>query len=118
MEKMIKNITLTLLWVVLLSSVVYAQEAQQAIRQLVGVYTGSDGSSSGLIGGFSVWGLVGGLLFGSIGFIAFVYGKKRSEFRPLLIGIALMGYPYIIRGTMAVYLVGIGLTAALYFFRE
>jgi hypothetical protein len=96
----------------------YCQDTQQLIGQMAEVYTGSDLSSSGLIGGFSMWGLMGGILFGSIGFGVFIYGKKNSELKPTLIGIALMIYPYFLRGTIALYLVGIGLTAALYFFRD
>jgi len=103
---------------ILITSSGYCQDAQQLIGQVAQVYTGSDGSSSGLVGGFSMWGLIGGILFGSIGFGVFIYGKKNSEFRPMLIGIALMVYPYFLRGTIALYLVGISLTAALYFFRE
>ena len=57
-------------------------------------------------------------IFGAIGFVAFIYGKKNKFFRPMIIGIALMAYPYFISGTFFIYLVGITLTAALYFWRE
>lgn len=96
----------------------YGQNSQELIGQLAKIYKGSEESSSGLIGGFSVWGLAGGFLFGSVGFIAFVYGKKNSEIRLMLIGIALMVYPYFLRGTLALFLVGSGLIAALYFLRD
>jgi len=36
----------------------------------------------------------------------------------MMIGFALMVYPYFISGTFFLYLVGIALTAALYFWRE
>ena len=58
------------------------------------------------------------IIFGGIGFAAFLYGKKNKFFRPMIIGIALMTYPYFISGTFFLYLVGIVLTAALYFWRE
>ena len=70
------------------------------------------------MGKFSWPGIIGGFLFGSIGFVAFVYGKKSSLFKPTILGIALMAYPYFFPNTMAVYGIGIVLTAALYFFRE
>ena len=57
-------------------------------------------------------------VFGAIGFVVFVYGKKNKLFRPMIIGVALMMYPYFISGTFFLYLVGIALTAALYFWRE
>ena len=60
--------------------------------------------------------LFGGLIFGSIGFFAFRYGKRQGNYRMLGIGIALMVYPYFIPNTLAVYLVGAALVAALFFF--
>jgi hypothetical protein len=68
-----------------------------------------------LIGGFSMWGLVGTTIFGGIGFIAFVYGKKNSEWKPMVIGILLCVYPYFFKSTLSLYLVGLALTVALRF---
>ena len=62
--------------------------------------------------------IIGGLVFGSIGFVAFVYGKKLSSFRALGIGVALMIYPYFVRSTVWLYVVGVALTVSLYFFRD
>ena len=70
------------------------------------------------ISNFSVVNLAASLIFGAIGFVAFVYGKKQSIWQPLVIGILLMGYPYFVSDTVPLYVVGIVLTAALYFFRE
>lgn len=58
------------------------------------------------------------IIFGIIGFVAFMYGKKSALFRPAIIGLALMLYPYFFKGVLAIYLVGIALTLALYFWRE
>lgn len=58
------------------------------------------------------------IIFGAVGFVAFVYGKKNRFVRPMVIGFALMAYPYFFSGTFFLYLVGIALTAALYFWRE
>ena len=58
------------------------------------------------------------IIFGAIGFAVFVYGKKNKLVRPMIIGLALMAYPYFFSGTLVIYLVGIALTAALYFWRE
>ncbi len=62
--------------------------------------------------------LIGGLLFGTIGLIAFIYGKRQSRFKTLGIGIALMAYPYFISDTAGVYLVGVVLVAALFIFHD
>ena len=58
------------------------------------------------------------IIFGAIGFAVFLYGKKNKLFRLLVIGIALMAYPYFISGTFFLYSIGITLTAILYFWRE
>ncbi len=58
------------------------------------------------------------IIFGAIGFAVFLYGKKNKFLRPMIIGFALMAYPYFISGTFFLYLVGIALMAALYFWRE
>ena len=104
--------------VTLMANVGHSQDTQQLIGQVAEIYAGNAAEDGGFIGDFSLWGLVGGFIFGSIGFIAFVYGKKNAEYRPLLIGIAMMAYPYFFQKTIAIYLIGLGLTAALYFFRE
>jgi len=57
------------------------------------------------------------MIFGAIGFVAFVYGKKNAFWPPMIIGLALMMYPYFFSGALAIYLIGIVLTAALYFWR-
>lgn len=57
-------------------------------------------------------------IFGAIGFVALVYGKRNTLLRPMIIGIALMVYPYFFSGMLAIYLIGIALTAALYLWRD
>lgn len=76
------------------------------------------GTGLPLIGDFSAAKIFAYVIFGVIGFVAFAYGKKNKFFRPMIIGVALMGYPYFISGTFLLYLVGIVLTVALYFWRE
>lgn len=56
-----------------------------------------------------------GLLFSSIGFGYFIYGRKQKNVVPLLCGLGLMAYPYFVTGTAA--LLGIdGLLMAVPFF--
>lgn len=104
--------------IILLVSQGYCQDTQQAIGELTEIYTGSKAPGNNLIGGFSLSGLIGGVLFGGIGFVAFIYGKRNTEVRPMIIGILLMGYPYFIRNTIVLYLAGVVLTVALFAFRE
>lgn len=62
--------------------------------------------------------LFASILFSTIGFAAFVYGKKAMSWRPMAIGGALMGYTFFVSQTWLLYLLGIGLIAALFVFRE
>ena len=94
-------------------------QASQALRQYADVYGAHDLVNAATPGGgWSLANIIGGIIFGGVGFIAFVYGKKMSSWRPMAIGIALIIYPYFVPNTTALYLIGIGLSACLYFFRE
>ncbi len=62
--------------------------------------------------------IIGGILFGSIGFIAFVYGKKMSEFRTMGLGAVLVVFPYLVSNTIALYVIGILLTVSVIIFRD
>ena len=62
--------------------------------------------------------LLGGLVFSGIGMIAFGQGRKKGNTKAMIIGAALIVYPYVVPSTLLMYLVGAGLTAALYIFRE
>ncbi|NMM28959.1 MAG: hypothetical protein HHJ12_17145 [Glaciimonas sp.] len=62
--------------------------------------------------------LLGAIVFGIIGIAAYRYGKKTSSGTPKWIGIGLMLYPYGVSQTWLLYVIGVGLCAALYFFHE
>ena len=81
-----------------------------ALLNTTGLTTGS--------GRFNWSNLIGGGLFGIIGFSAFIYGKKGKSAKLMIIGLALMIYPYFFPNTVLLYLVGTALTAALYFWRD
>lgn len=61
--------------------------------------------------------LFANLLFSSIGFIGFIYGKRMSLWKPMFLGIALMAYPYFIEDTAALCAIGLAGTLALFFTR-
>ena len=67
---------------------------------------------------FSAANLIGGFVFGSIGFVAFVYGKRMNLWKPMLLGIALMVYPYFVSNDAAMLIIGIVGSSALFFFRD
>ena len=61
--------------------------------------------------------LLWGLLFGSIGFGFFLYGKKQKAVVPLITGIALCVVPYFIANVYALVMVGVILMAIPFFVR-
>jgi hypothetical protein len=61
--------------------------------------------------------LLWGLLFGSIGFGFFLYGKKQKAVVPLIAGIALCVVPYLIANVYLLVGVGLLLMAIPYFVR-
>jgi hypothetical protein len=62
--------------------------------------------------------LFGSLLFGLIGFAAAIYGKKLAQWKPMLIGVVLMTFPYFVSRTWLLYVIGFGLCGALFVFRD
>ncbi|MDQ2824220.1 MAG: hypothetical protein M3R29_02105 [Verrucomicrobiota bacterium] len=68
--------------------------------------------------GLSAANLIGNLLFSSVGFVAFIYGKRLNLWKPMLCGIALMVYPYFIVNTVIMYAIGVAGSVALIFLRD
>jgi len=67
---------------------------------------------------FSAANLIGGFLFGSIGFVAFVYGKRMQLWKMMLVGLALMIFPYFVENMPILYGIGSAGTIALFFLRD
>lgn len=67
---------------------------------------------------FSTANLVGGLIFGSIGFVAFIYGKRMNLWGPIFLGLALMVYPYFVSSDLVLWIVGAAGSVALWFVRN
>ena len=61
--------------------------------------------------------LLWGLLFGSIGFGFFLYGKRQKTIVPLIAGIALCVVPYFIADVYVLVTVGVVLMAIPFFVR-
>ena len=62
--------------------------------------------------------LFAGLLFSSIGFVGFIYGKRLSLWKPMFIGLALMAYPYFIEDTIVICAVGLAGSTLLIWLRH
>jgi hypothetical protein len=63
---------------------------------------------------FSAVNLFAGLLFGSIGFVGFMYGKRMSHWKPMFLGLALMAYPYFVESPLALFGLGLAGTIGLF----
>lgn len=61
--------------------------------------------------------LLWGLLFGSIGFGFFLYGRKQKAVVPLITGIALCVVPYFIANVYVLVMAGVILMAIPFFVR-
>jgi len=62
--------------------------------------------------------LIISIIFGSIGTGYFIYGKKQQRLIPLITGIGLCVFPYLIPHIYAMILVGIILTAIPWLIRD
>jgi len=65
----------------------------------------------------SVSNILAGLIFGTIGFSAFLYGKKQDRLKPMVVGVVLMAYPYFISNTAVLYAAGSRSPYSFYFQR-
>ena len=61
--------------------------------------------------------LFAGVIFSAIGLGAFIYGKRQNEAKPMLIGFLLMAFSYVVPGAVWPWVVGLLLTAALFYNR-
>jgi hypothetical protein len=59
--------------------------------------------------------IVGSILFGLVGLVAWNHGRRTQRARPKWIGVALMLYPYVTPQTWLMLLVGSALCIWLYF---
>lgn len=62
--------------------------------------------------------LFGSLLFGTIGMAALIYARKTAQWKPMLVGVALMTFPYFVSGNWQLYGIGCALCAGLFVFRD
>lgn len=59
--------------------------------------------------------LFSSLVVSSVGFGLYLYGKKQARFPHLIVGIAMMGFPYFVPGPLAMFGVAGALGLGLFF---
>lgn len=62
--------------------------------------------------------LLAGLIFGTLGWGAFNYGRRLELWKPKAIGLALMGYAYFVCNVWLVWGIGVALLVALWFHHD
>ena len=67
---------------------------------------------------FSFANIMAWLIFGILGMWAFNHGRKEKNYKILTIGVALMLYPYFVSSTVWLYILGIGISSLLYFWKD
>jgi len=88
----------------------------QTLNAVFKAYGVSNPLSSG--GGFNWWNVAANIIFGLVGWYAFMHGWKNKSIRPSVVGVVLMVYPYFVPNTILLYIIGFGLIAALYYWRD
>jgi hypothetical protein len=59
--------------------------------------------------------LIASIIVGSIGFVVFVYGKRQQRVPQIVVGLALMGFPYFVPGVVPVAIIAAVLLVGLWF---
>jgi len=67
---------------------------------------------------FNGYNILAGLIFGTIGWGAFSYGRKLELWKPIAIGLTLMTYPYFFSNPWLMWGVGVGLLVLLWFHHD
>jgi hypothetical protein len=58
--------------------------------------------------------LLASLLISSIGFVAFAYGKRQGRAPQMLVGLALMAYPYFVSNVLLMFGIAVALLGGLW----
>lgn len=67
---------------------------------------------------FNPYNLIAGFVCGTIGWGAFMYGRRLDLWQPRAIGVALMLYPYLIGHPIMIWAVGAALLGLLWRFHH
>jgi hypothetical protein len=67
---------------------------------------------------FNGYNILAGIIFGTIGWGAFSYGRKLELWKPIAIGMALMVYPYFFSNPWLMWGVGVALLVTLWFHHD
>ncbi len=72
----------------------------------------------GAMFGFTGWDLLGWVIFSGISVIALAWGKMKDRWQPMVIGVVMGLYPYLINKGILLWVVGLALTVALFYAKD
>lgn len=81
------------------------------------IFTGLPPDAAGFFN-FNPYNILAGLIFGTIGWGAFSYGKRLDLWQPRAIGVGLMVYPYLFSNAWLLWGVGVALMGLLWFYHD
>jgi len=67
---------------------------------------------------FDPYNILAGFIFGTLGWGAFSYGRSLDRWKPRVIGLALMVYPYLFTNAWLLWATGVGLLVTLWFHHD
>ncbi len=67
---------------------------------------------------FSAANIIGNLIFSSIGYVAYSYGRKMEKTQVMIQGGVLLGYSYFVPDTFWLYTIGVALTVWIWITRD
>ena len=102
-----------------LTAAVYCGEMEDLTGQVQDATSlmGSKAKQDNMIAGFEPGALIAGIAFATFGLYAFGRGKKRQNVPLMLIGVALLAFPYFVRETLWTIVIG-GLLCVGFYFRR
>jgi len=113
-----KNLAITFVIIAVSSGLLLCDQVDDMLNNTAPAQQTATQQAGALIGGLSAGALLWGLIFSSIGVGFFLYGRKKSNLKLMLVSGLLVAYPYVIQKTVAIVIVGIVLTAAAYLVRK
>lgn len=61
---------------------------------------------------------LGSMVFGGLGFVCMAYGKSMGQAKTMLLGGLMTGFTFFVSDAWAIWGIGLGLCALLYFWRD
>jgi hypothetical protein len=58
--------------------------------------------------------LIASLAIGSVGYLVFAFGKRQGRLPQMVVGIALLGFPYFVDGVLTMVVIALGLLLSLW----